>query len=102
MSFRFGTDGSMVRPDYEVVVTLDDEDIATVIHALVIARVALRGEPDRRTAREWEARMITALDKFTLIRKQQEEEDAEPAEAPAQAEQQDRQGREEAAPLDEG
>ena len=77
MAFRFGTDGSMTLPE-EVVVHLDDEDIATVIHALVIARVALRGEPDRRTAREWEARMITALDKFTLIRKQQEEEDAGP------------------------
>jgi hypothetical protein len=76
VSLRFGTDGTVVRPDPEVVVALDDEDIATVIHALVVARAALRGEPDRRTAREWEGRMITALEKFTLIRKSQEDDDA--------------------------
>jgi hypothetical protein len=55
VGLRFGTDGSMVQPGSpdedaeDVIVHLDDEDIATVIHALVIARVALRGEPDRPT-----------------------------------------------------
>jgi hypothetical protein len=84
VSLRFGNDGTVTTPspaDPEVVVALDDDDIAAVIHALVLARAVIRS--DRAMAREWDGKVVAALEKFTLIRKSKEDTDAEPTEASA-------------------